>query len=176
MDHSIARVQASTLIDWKFIYNRFAHRARECDGLRWDWRGSMTHDEPFLNPFILEKHKTFIDIGANVGAWSIRASPFYEKVVAFEPNKKYFQSFLRNLEMNNITNVMPWNYGLSDKNGSSMERVLPAISPEEVQAGLFGEDVVPVRALDSMFIMNEDAVLKIDTEGAGYRIIKGGLL
>src|SRR5438093_5602567 len=61
--------------------------------------------EIFLRPYIHRKGNCFVDVGANVGSWSISSSPYYSEVWAFEPNPRTAKTLLRNLRMRRIRNV-----------------------------------------------------------------------
>lgn len=69
---------------------------------------------------ILKKGDVFIDIGANVGLFSLIASQCVGKegqVVAFEPAPITFNRLLENKVLNNIENIDARNIGLSDELG-----------------------------------------------------------
>jgi precorrin-6B methylase 2 len=59
---------------------------------------------------------TFIDVGANIGYYSLLASPLVGKtgtVVAIEASPRTFDDLLFNLELNNVSNVRPVNVAVS---------------------------------------------------------------
>ena len=67
----------------------------------------------------LEKNKTFIDIGANIGTTSISCinRDYSEKVIAFEPDPLNYQQLQYNLGLNNINSkINSFPFGLSSKN------------------------------------------------------------
>ena len=71
----------------------------------------------FLRKF-LKKGDTFIDIGANIGLYSIYASKIVNnngKVIAFEPTPTTFERLRQNILLNNLTNIEANNMGLSNK-------------------------------------------------------------
>jgi predicted RNA methylase len=73
----------------------------------------------FFNLIDKNKKVNIIDIGANVGLYSLYAkhlpnSHFY----SYEPFKFTYDLLNDNIKLNNITNVQTYNIGLSDKKGS----------------------------------------------------------
>lgn len=69
---------------------------------------------------ILKKGDIFIDIGANIGLFSLLASKIVEnegKVLCFEPAPLTFTKLVENININNFKNIEARNIGLSEKNG-----------------------------------------------------------
>ena len=67
----------------------------------------------------LYEGEVFVDIGANVGAYSLIASRFVGrsgKVIAFEPASKSFLRLSKNIIMNGLTNIIPERKAVLDKN------------------------------------------------------------
>ena len=67
----------------------------------------------------LYEGEVFVDIGANVGAYSLIASKFVGrtgKVIAFEPASKCFLRLSKNISMNGLTNIIPERKVVLDKN------------------------------------------------------------
>ena len=71
---------------------------------------------------IISKLKTndcFIDIGSNVGYFSLLASILVKmngRVIAFEPIKKLYKQIKFSKKINSYNNIKIYNFGLSDKN------------------------------------------------------------
>ena len=68
----------------------------------------------------LKRGDIFIDIGANIGLFSIAAA--YKvgesgKVFSFEPTYQTFNQLIENIDLNNLKNVFAFNYAVSDKDG-----------------------------------------------------------
>lgn len=159
--------------DWRFIYNRYFNRLKIDDGFKWDFpkKGMLiSHGEDFLNDVILQKGECFVDVGANVGAWAIRASPYYQTVRAFEPNTEVFASLARNIRLNHRLNVYASKIALGNSNGTTMQAALYPSSPELPMRRL----AVKTRTLDDS-VAGTISVLKIDAEGEARAVIAGGL-
>lgn len=143
--------------------------------------------EPVLQEALLKvstQSKTFIDVGANVGFYSIsvRATNPTCNVIAFECNPKVANLFIENIEINEIDNITIYPLALSDKSEKA-EFYVPAFTgsgggslrdlhPEEGESYKFTVDVMP---LDSLSLEGID-LMKIDVEGAELGVILGGLL
>jgi FkbM family methyltransferase len=73
----------------------------------------------FLKQF-LKPGDTFVDIGANIGLFSLIASfkiGQEGKVISFEPSPVTYDRLIENIELNSITNIDARNLGISDKPG-----------------------------------------------------------
>ena len=129
--------------------------------------------------------KEFLDIGANMGFYSIGASLINEKlkVIAVEPNPKIRESLVTNIGLNRVENrVEILELALSNFKGDAIFSVpvftgsgggsLRNLHPEE---GAPEEFSVKVEKLDNLQSkIGEADLFKIDVEGAEYQLIKGG--
>lgn len=71
---------------------------------------SFTHD-------ILKKGDIYVDIGANIGMFSLVAADKVTetgKVIAFEPAPRTFERLKKNIQVNNLTQINAFNLGLSN--------------------------------------------------------------
>ena len=130
----------------------------------------------------------FIDIGANIGFFSILASLKVGengRVICFEPSFREFSRLLKNIQLNNCKNLLPYNVALANRIGESQLFI------EESHTGLnFLMDIankddsnknpasvlVPVLTGDLLLQnLNRHAkkVIKIDVEGAEFEVISG---
>ena len=160
--------------DWRFIYNHYVHHAKRIDGLLWDWPQPgmiVEHGEDFLNETVLAKRERFIDVGANVGSWTLRASPYYHRVIAFEPNRRIYESLRRNIALNRLRNVEPHNLAIDYTLGLTDQSILHSATP----ADPMGLARVETTTLDFENVITKDSLVKLDVEGSALRVIKGGL-
>jgi FkbM family methyltransferase len=67
---------------------------------------------------IIPKHGNFLDIGANIGWYSLIVAKLYKKlkVHSFEPIKKTYDFLLKNIKCNFLSNVKAYNFGFYNKN------------------------------------------------------------
>ena len=62
------------------------------------------------------KSEILIDIGANIGFYSILLSEYFKIIKSYEPNLRNFHVLNKNIKKNNLQKkVQTFNYGLSDK-------------------------------------------------------------
>lgn len=82
---------------------------------------AFTCDEVFKSGYFkhlnLNKNDIVIDIGANIGVFSVAASDQCKHVYAFEPNPQNYLLAKENLRLNKIENVTLFNHAVSNYNG-----------------------------------------------------------
>ena len=69
----------------------------------------------------IKELEVIVDIGAHIGYYSLYSSKKVKngRVFAFEPFEESFEILIKNLELNQITNVVTQNMGVSHKSGSA---------------------------------------------------------
>ena len=117
---------------------------------------------------LLKRGMNFFDVGAYKGYYSLMASELVGeegKVVAFEPDKRYFNYLIKNIKINKISNIIAKNIALLDFEGQT-----------EIEAYKGGSQIVEVKTLDG--IVDElnivPDLIKMDVEGAEYSVLRGG--
>lgn len=134
----------------------------------------------------LKKEDIFIDIGANVGLYSLIASQAVGKeglVIAFEPAPTTFNRLLENKSLNNLNNIQARNCGLSDElgelnfyisdNGFDAWNSFSPSADNKLQKKI----TVSVSTLDCELQHIDKAkikLVKIDVEGWEKFVLKGG--
>ena len=150
------------------------------DGLSWElptnYTGAGTAlllHEPKVKEFLtdrFQRDKIFVDVGANVGAYSVRAAAAGMRVHSFEPNPENARILRRNAAINGLA-IEVNECALGSSNGKVNMMVNGAISRI-----VDGEGIeVPVRTLDSFTLDGVD-LLKIDVEGYELEVVKGALI
>jgi FkbM family methyltransferase len=131
-----------------------------------------------------------IDVGANIGTFALPLAKFYTALefVCFEPQLPVCELLRKNIELNQLDNVVTHALGLSDFAREvtatlpdyDEERNIGAFSlDEEVQTHEYevntrGEpQTVLLRTLDS-FDFREVRLLKVDVEGLELEVLRGG--
>lgn len=119
-----------------------------------------------------------MDIGASIGVFSIYASQKVGKngrVISFEPEATSHNALLGNINANNVTNVKPMKMGVWDSHGTQKIKADKANLGASTMFSGEGEsvevDTLPA-ILKGLGITHVDFV-KMDTEGAATRILKG---
>ena len=120
-----------------------------------------------------------IDIGANIGFYSILSSRRFKQLYSFEPNKRNFKVLKKNIDKNKLKNIKILNFGLGEK-----EEVL--IGTSNTKGKLFqtsgfainkdnkkGESVIVKKGDDVLQFKNKNLTIKIDVEGFEFFVLKG---
>ena len=144
--------------------------------------------ETFLDAFYtrygvsIQDGWTVVDIGAGIGDFSIYAA--YDKpnttIYAYEPFFDSYELFIKNLQLNNIENVNPFQIAIWSTDG---ELILDASSGEPLQITSRKIDGTSeqgkrdfVQAISLLSILEAHAVekvdlIKMDCEGAEYEVL-----
>lgn len=134
----------------------------------------------------LRQGDTFIDIGANIGLFSILASQKVSttgKIIAFEPTPKTFKRLQENIKLNKCKNIEAREIGLSDSNGE-LEFFVSTTGHDAWNSLVENEDYgvsekikISVDTLDSQLSSIDKSLIKlvkIDVEGWEKFAIQGG--
>jgi len=136
--------------------------------------------EPKLTHYLLSKPRSgiFIDVGANIGYYTLLASRIFDSVVAFEPSPISFIEMATNLAHNQINNARAFQVAISPERGTkplyksinsnsgmaSVKRRSGAHLEAEVQCGPMSDYVSDEEWKNVSFI-------KIDVEGAEIDVV-----
>lgn len=128
---------------------------------------------------VLRPEDIFVDVGANVGSYTIlAASVVGASGYAFEPVPQTFAKLQRNIELNHLeARVVAQNLGLADKAGtlrftSDLDAVNHAVASGEVVGNTIE---IAVTTLDSALHEVSPSLVKVDVEGYETLVLKGGL-
>ena len=138
-------------------------------------RDYINEDFNYIKKY-LSAGNTFIDIGANIGTWSIFASKVVGnvgKILSFEPHPKTFKYLSGNITLNKSENIEYFNVGCSDKKGnlyfSNNYDTMNHITYNSVDS-----IIIPVKELDFFTSeLKEIDLIKIDVEGFELNVLKG---
>jgi FkbM family methyltransferase len=141
---------------------------------------SSLWEEELQQTFAFRKGMNFLDVGAHIGKYTLRASGKVGKdgkIISIEPNIDNFRLLLKNIELNGLTNCIPLNiaaynrdaeidlfFGMTPARGSVIEN--------------FGRGSCKVKARPLDCVLAEIGIesvnlIKIDVEGAEYEVLKG---
>ena len=61
--------------------------------------------------------KVIVDLGANIGTFTLQAAKRFPNatVYAYEPDHEFYRRLCQNIQLNNITNVETFNFGVASK-------------------------------------------------------------
>lgn len=128
----------------------------------------------------LNQDDCFIDVGANVGFYSLMASKRTSNILAIEASPKTFNILKKNIALNDLT-VNAINIGLSDKEETLM------LSKEDgrnsggqsfINAGIEGIEVKcqPLLKVLEKNNIKKIKLMKMDIEGFEYKVLKPFLI
>ena len=147
--------------------------------IRYLYRHNLRSGEAELGliPFLADRRRVSIDVGANKGVYAYALMPYSQAVHAFEPNPKLFRMLsswgkgrvvLHTEALSNATGEATLRVPFSAKGYSNQGASLSAVKV----SGSHGE--VPIKAvrLDDMGITNV-GFIKIDVEGFEKEVLEG---
>jgi FkbM family methyltransferase len=140
---------------------------------------SYEFDVGVLLTSILKKSKVFVDIGANIGKYSILASKLNPnaRIFAIEPSKENNVILMKNKNMNKIRNLKIKKLALNDKKGDVKlylaSKNKGGHSLKKIHPGKF--EIVNGDTFDNLFSKELDIIdlVKIDAEGNEFKILIG---
>jgi FkbM family methyltransferase len=125
----------------------------------------------------LSPEDLFIDIGANVGSYTVLACAAKRaKGICFEPVPSTFEKLMDNLRINNLCDrVIAKNIGLSDREGdliftSGEDTTNHIVAGDERASNIVRVKVLP---LDAILGGVTPSLLKIDVEGYETSVLRG---
>ncbi len=130
---------------------------------------------------ILRPGGVFVDVGANIGWFTVLASKCVGptgRVFAFEPSERIYRHLCENTAVNCCDNVTVERLALSDKNGTAVlantNRTNDGMG-SIIERGLQGEEVATVTLDDYMSILGDKSIdlIKLDVEGAELMALRG---
>lgn len=126
---------------------------------------------------VLRADDLFVDVGANVGSYTILAcAAVGAKGCAIEPVPGTYSRLLENIRINHLDDtVESYNVAIGSQQGvvhfsSDMDVGNRALMPGERRAG---EVVVPVTTLDELLRERSPSLIKIDVEGYETAVLQG---
>lgn len=163
----------------KIFFPRHDHRSAPMECLNFG-----TYEEKELQAIlqIMPKNGNFLDIGANIGWYSLIAAKFFKKlkIYSFEPIKKTYDFLLKNVKCNFLKNIKAYNFGFYSENKKILFYTYPEGSGNSSISNLSKRRNVElqksrVKILDDF--INEKKIkvdfIKCDVEGAELFIFLG---
>lgn len=133
--------------------------------------------------FKLKPNQNFLDVGANIGYYSILASKIVGRngrVYSFEPSLREFFRLIKNIDLNKCTNIIPLNIALSDSNNElsfSIAEGHTGLNSMKIYDNSVRKRIQLTRTirLDNLFCSENIKfhIVKIDVEGAELLVLKG---
>jgi FkbM family methyltransferase len=125
---------------------------------------------------LIERSSLVVDVGANIGWYTLLAAKRARKVYSFEPSPVSFSLLQRSVSKNGFKNVAAYPYCVSEREGSVTLHLA-----DSGNKGLhsivrnIGSQTIEVRSvtIDSMFPSETIDLMKIDVEGAELLVLLG---
>lgn len=128
-----------------------------------------------------DKSKSFIDIGAHTGTYSVSLSNYAKHVYSFEPQKMTYYGLCGSIALSNIQNVTCINVGLGSKeqSGTAVLRIKSddgggSSIHENPDAKILKTEKIYIKTLDSYHIDNI-GFIKMDVEENELYVLKGAV-
>lgn len=144
--------------------------------------GEYSRDEGEVLRQLVHPGDTVMEIGANIGSLTVglakRVGP-QGSVIAFEPQRACFSLLQSQIALNELTNVVAFNQGVSDKNGILYVPVRDYATPGNSGGVALAEkpsprhEAVRVIRLDDCYGDSKVHLMKVDVEGMESRVIDG---
>lgn len=141
----------------------------------------INEDLQILINDLLTEDDVYIDIGANIGHTVLMASKRVKKIIAFEPVEEMLKHFRRNMKINDVNNVVLYDFALSDKKGVAKIKVSNTndgshtLNPDfgNLINGIYEKEVkIETEKFDNLKI-DKATMVKIDVEGHELKVLEG---
>lgn len=137
------------------------------------------HYRPLFQPaqrgLSLEKGDWWLDIGANIGAFCVRAAEFVGGIVAVEPEPNCVQQLQRNLEINKVRNVEVIEKAVVGFGQTSVPLAISNSYSSTHRIGeIRGRKIIEVPAVDINQLLKDWSInkIKMDCEGTEAEILE----
>lgn len=146
--------------------------------------GSYENDELEMFNKIINNNYVLLDIGSHLGWYSIHLAKQFKraKIYAFEPVLSTYSLLEKNISMNQLENIYPFNFGFSDN-----QRLTRFFYSEIGSAVASERDIFQMQTLETVecnlkklddFVVEKELIaidfIKLDVEGAEFLVIQGG--
>ena len=126
---------------------------------------------------LLRSDDLFVDVGANIGSYTVLAASVGAKTISIEPIKNAFEHLVRNIHLNDISaSVDARQIGISSTSGTlkftnGLDTVNHVVNGQEPPESNTCE--VQVEALDDVIAGMKPVLIKIDVEGFEREVVAG---
>jgi FkbM family methyltransferase len=123
---------------------------------------------------LASQKNVFVDVGSNVGIFSIIGSQVFKNVHSFEPVKENYLNLQNNIKINNTKNIKAYNCALGSKSeyGQIVLNKFNSGGSKVKKNKKIDENSIKIINLDKLNIKNV-SLIKIDVEGSELDVLKG---
>lgn len=141
--------------------------------------------EEKIHPHLMNRGETFVDVGANVGYYSLKTALENNenevKVIAIEAHPETYLAFLKNIECDNLEGIIAINKAVADKKQETMMYEMCTsdgiwmAGNSSIYVAFDGDASVPIQCdtLDNLLAGHKVDALKMDIEGAEVMALTG---
>jgi FkbM family methyltransferase len=135
--------------------------------------------DPF---FYNKKDMVVLDMGANIGLFSLYAAPHAKVVYAIEPSAEHQQTLQHMLKYNGLSNVHPYALAISHQTGTATFNHSPNVTAYSLRDEIHqmvpdaGTEQVATMRIDEFFVRERIFhvdFMKMDIEGSEFEVIMG---
>lgn len=159
------------------IYSK--HMKCKFDGPKVMMDGFFEPNETKFFDTLISEFDIFINIGANIGYYSLRALSQNKYTISFEPDMLNASRLMKNVKANNFeSNFEFFPIGLSE--APSLLKLYGQSTGASLMKGWAGQTdgtIISVNTIDRILnnrFENEKILMLIDVEGAEYNVLNGG--
>lgn len=147
----------------------------------WNHYNDIWEYKVYVEDQDLNKTDVVIDVGANIGLFTLFASKHASRVYSFEPCPEYFRFLQENITNNQIENVHCYNEALAGRSGNrNLFRLPGSKTGDSLFASTAPTSTNPLRVRCSTLaeVIERNGIsrvdfLKLDCEGSEYEILFG---
>lgn len=134
------------------------------------------HDMAFAL-HLLRRDDLFVDVGANVGMYTVLAAGVGARCISIEPIKSTFDHLMLNVHLNDISHLVDArNIGIGSRKGKlKFTEGLDTVNHVAAASDAAGTGIteVEVDTLDNLVASSDPVLVKIDVEGFESEVIAG---
>jgi FkbM family methyltransferase len=135
------------------------------------WQFNPWHEPKVSDAIESLDFKTFVDVGANVGRYSLLASKKAELVIAVEPEVSNFSMLCLNIALANRKNLRPARVAVSDKDGMTWLNISSRTGSHKLDVAGVPVTCLRLSSLLKRFGLGHVDLVKLDVEGAELSIL-----
>jgi FkbM family methyltransferase len=145
------------------------------DSLKLSQYGIYEPEETTIIKKLVKKNHTVLDIGANIGYFTLIMAKQCKQVYGFEPEHRNFQTLKKNVKLNQLSNVKLYNLAVAETSGKATLHLC------EGNRGMYriypsrwcNEGITEIETVRISDIIHHADFVKMDVEGAELGALRG---